>query len=109
VGKPIAGEVIIVPFPQTNLVTGKLRPALTLVSLPGDDVILRQITSQARHDGYSIALSLADFGSGSLPIASFIRPNRLFTADKSVIVRSAGQVKAAKLQQVLAAVRDIFS
>lgn len=42
-GKPVAGDVVIVPFPRTDLTPGKLRPALTLVSLPGDDFILCQI------------------------------------------------------------------
>jgi mRNA interferase MazF len=45
VGKPIAGDVVVFPFPQTDLRIGKNRPALVLVDLPGDDVILCQITS----------------------------------------------------------------
>ena len=47
-GKPIAGDVVVFPFPQTDLKVGKPRPALVLVSLPGDDLILCQITSQAQ-------------------------------------------------------------
>jgi len=27
-GKPVAGEVVVLPFPQTNLQSGKRRPAL---------------------------------------------------------------------------------
>jgi mRNA interferase MazF len=46
-GKSIAGEVVVVPFPQTDLNVGKPRPALVLVDLPGDDLIPTQITSQA--------------------------------------------------------------
>ena len=74
-GKPVAGEVVVIPFPQTDLKTGKPRPALVLVDLPGDDLILCQITSQARHDGFSIPLAAADFDHGSLSVASFVRPN----------------------------------
>jgi len=40
VGKPVAGEVVIIPFPQTDLKAGKRRPALVIVDLPGDDLIL---------------------------------------------------------------------
>lgn len=108
-GKPIAGDVVIIPFPQTDLKPGKPRPALTLVSLPGDDLILCQITSQARSDGFSVAIGPSDFAQGSLPVASFGRPNRLFTADKSVVIRVAGTVKAAKLQEALAVARKILS
>lgn len=108
-GKPVVGDVVIVPFPQTDLKPGKLRPALALVDLPGDDLILCQITSQARSDGFSISLGTSDLARGSLPVASYIRPNRLFTVDKSVIVRVAGRVTPAKLQESLAVARRILS
>ena len=108
-GKPVAGDVVVLPFPQTNLQPGKVRPAPVLVSLSGDDLILCQITSQARFDGFSIPLGPADFAHGRLPVASFVRPNRLFTVEQSVILRTAGRVRQDKLQAVLAAVRQIFS
>ncbi len=108
-GKPVAGDVVIVPFPQTDLKAGKVRPALVLVDLPGDDLILCQITSQTRTDGFSISLGYADFASGSLPIVCFIRPNRLFTVEQAIVVRTAGRVKPAKLQEALAAARKILT
>ena len=54
-GKPVTGDVVVLPFPQTNLQTRKRRPALVVADLPGDDLILCQITSQIRSDGYSIS------------------------------------------------------
>ena len=42
-GKPLAGEVVVLPFPQTNLQAGKRRPALVVAELTGDDAILWQI------------------------------------------------------------------
>ena len=56
-GKPGAGEVVVLPFPQTNLQSGKRRPALVVTDLAGDDVILCQITSRARSDAYSVPLA----------------------------------------------------
>lgn len=53
-GKPVVGEVVVIPFPQTDLKAGKRRPALVLVDLPGADVILCQITSRARSDESSV-------------------------------------------------------
>jgi mRNA interferase MazF len=107
-GKPVAGEVVIIPFPQTDLAVGKRRPALVLVDLPGDDLILCQITSRARSDGYSISLGSADFESGQLSHESFIRPQRMFTVEQRVIVYGAGKVRRSKLEEVLAKARDIF-
>jgi len=47
-----------VPSPQTNLQSGKRRPALVAADLPGDDLILCQITSQMRSDVFSGPLPL---------------------------------------------------
>lgn len=108
-GKPVAGEVVVLPFPQTDLKAGKRRPALVVADLAGDDLILCQITSQARSDGYSIAVTLADFERGRLVIDSFARPNRLFTVDQSVILYAVAKVRSAKLNEVKAKIRQLFA
>ncbi|HEY2761496.1 MAG TPA: type II toxin-antitoxin system PemK/MazF family toxin [Pirellulales bacterium] len=108
-GKPVAGEIVVLPFPQTNLQQGKRRPALVVVDLPGDDLILCQITSQAHHDSLSIEIDKADFVSGQLAVRSYIRPNRLFTVERSVAIYTAARLNAAKLDETLTVLRGIFS
>jgi mRNA interferase MazF len=109
VGKPVAGDIVVLPFPQTNLQAGKRRPALVLVDLPGDDMILCQITSQAHRDSFSIAVDAADFQSGQLHVQSHIRPNRLFTVEQSVVLYTAARLKRAKLDETLSRIRQLFS
>ena len=108
-GKPLAGEVVVLPFPQTDLQAGKRRPALVVANLTGDDLILCQITSQSRRDGYSVPLASGDFERGHLNVDSSIRPNRLFTVERSVILYSAGKVKNSKLNEVRSKIRDLFA
>jgi mRNA interferase MazF len=108
-GKPVIGEVVVLPFPQTDLQAGKRRPALVVANLAGDDLILCQITSQARNDGFSISLLIADFERGRLVKDSFIRSNRLFTVEQSVIIYAAGKVKDSKLKEVRAKTRELFA
>ena len=107
-GKPVVGEVVVLPFPQTNLQAGKRRPARVIADLTGDDLILCQVTRQARADGYSIPLTLGDFERGRLAEDSFIRPNRLFTVDQPVILYTAARVKIAKLNEARSRVRELF-
>jgi mRNA interferase MazF len=107
-GKPLAGEVVVLPFPQTDLQLGKRRPAFVAKSLPGDDLVLCQITSQAHSDKFSINLDAGDFETGQLRVASHIRPNRLFTVDQKVILNSVGRVNPSKLRQVRKKIRTIF-
>lgn len=107
-GKPVAGEVVVLPFPQTNLQTGKRRPALVVANLSGDDLILCQVTTQARSDAYSVPLVATDFERGRLAVDSFIRSSRLFTVEAAVILYTAAKVTDAKLQEVRAKIRQLF-
>ena len=47
-GRFVKGDVVVVPFPFSDLTWVKRRPALVLAELEGDDLILCQITSQSR-------------------------------------------------------------
>jgi mRNA interferase MazF len=89
----VKGDVVVIPFPFSDLSGAKKRPALVLASLKGDDVILCQITSQNVKDSYALPLDNSGFSSGSLNKPSNIRPNRLFSADKNIIIRKIGRVK----------------
>jgi mRNA interferase MazF len=108
-GKPVVGEVVVLPFPQSDLKAGKRRPALVVADLIGDDLILCQITSRARSDGYSISLTASDFQRDRLAVDSFIRSNRLFTVEQSVILYAAAKINDTKLQEVKAKVRQLFT
>lgn len=93
------GDVVVLNFPFSDLSQTKRRPALVLAALHGDDLILCQITSQAREDSYSIRLDASDFVSGGLNQSGRIRPNRLFTADSGIVVYRAGHVSEEKLME----------
>ncbi len=97
----IKGDVVVVPFPFSDLSQAKRRPALILASLPGNDLILCQITSQIYFDSFSIPLTDNDFETGALKTSSFIRPNRIFTADKSIILYKAGHINFQKFESVI--------
>ena len=57
----VRGDVVVVPFPFSDLSRAKRRPALVVAELKGDDLILCQITSQQVKDEYSISLDDRDF------------------------------------------------
>ena len=98
--KPVKGDVVVVPFPFSDLSASKKRPALVIAVLTGNDAILCQITSKARFDSYSLALADTHFEKGRLNVPSRIRPNRLFTADESIILYKAGSLREVKINEV---------
>jgi len=107
-GEFIKGDVVVLPFPFSDLSASKKRPALVIASLEmHNDVILCMITSQTR-DADAIPLQLSDFAEGSLPHESFIRPNRLFTADGDIILRVAGRISQEKMSLVIEKLIEII-
>jgi mRNA interferase MazF len=87
----IKGDVVVVPFPFSDLTAAKRRPALGVAELSGDDLMLCQITGHKIMDPYSIELNDNDFESGNLnkirisdPIV-FLLPTRRFYSIKLVI------------------------
>ncbi len=100
-GKFIKGDVVVVPFPFSDLSKAKRRPALVLVDLKSEDLILVQITSQHIFDDYALVLDNSDFTEGSLNKKSNIRPNRIFTADEKIILYKIGSLKETKTFEVI--------
>ncbi|MCA1917622.1 type II toxin-antitoxin system PemK/MazF family toxin [Methanospirillum hungatei] len=77
----VKGDIIVIPFPFSDLSSVKRRPALVIAPVTGDDLILCQITSKYHSDPYSISLHPSDLISGTLKEMSYIRPDKLFTAN----------------------------
>jgi mRNA interferase MazF len=104
----VRGDVVVIPFPFSDLTQTKRRPALVLKDLPGEDLILCQITSQTVRNAVAIEINLTDFQQGSLNQLSNVRPDRLFTADQGLILYKAGSLKSEKMIEILSKVRELF-
>lgn len=104
----VKGDVVVVPFPFSDLTHSKRRPALVLTSLQGNDLILCQITSKTIKDCYAVSIQENDFHFGSLHQESNARPNRLFTADEHIILYRIGSLKKTKIDKIIYAVTEII-
>jgi mRNA interferase MazF len=105
----VKGDVVIIPFPFSDLSGSKRRPALVAAALPGDDDILCQITSRHKTDTLALSLEAADFAAGGLPVDSYIRPNKIFTADRNLILAVAGHITDAKIHEAVSAIIQLVS
>lgn len=100
---PTAGEVVLVPFPFSDLSQSKVRPAVCLADAGRGDWILCQITRvrtaiQQRYHWMTLT------ASGGLLVASFARPGKLFTAHAGLMIRSVGILTPTAFARLLSAV-----
>jgi mRNA interferase MazF len=103
---PERGDLLLVPFPFTDLSAAKRRPVLVITSSDRyGDFIALPVTSRPQAE-HSVALTAGDLASGSLPTASWIRTNRVVTLNDSLVVKSVGRVSGPV---VAAAVAQLFA
>ncbi|MBI3334213.1 type II toxin-antitoxin system PemK/MazF family toxin [Candidatus Pacearchaeota archaeon] len=83
------GEIVVVPFPFSDLSSIKRRPVLILSrdkdNINSDDIITCGLTSNLKESKYSILIDNADLERGVIPVKSRIRVDKLFTLDKKII------------------------
>ena len=105
---PAAGKVVLVPFPFSDLSQSKLRPAVVLADAGRGDWVLCQITSNPYGDLRAISLTEESFSAGSLRIASFARPGKLFTASSSLILNEVGLLRREVFQRIIKAIIEML-
>lgn len=103
-GSFTAGQVVVLPFPFSDLSRKKLRPALLLAEAGRGDWIACQITSNPYADSHAITLAESEFSEGGLQRESYLRPGKLFTCHESLPVNTVGLLNNAALQQARTAV-----
>lgn len=101
-----AGQIVLFQFPQTSLVTGKLRPALLLGKLPGpyDDWLICMISAQLHQyiKGFDelIDQTDSDFSGSGLKSASVIRVGRVAVIEGSNLSGAIGEIKTERLKRI---------
>ena len=89
-----SGDIVLVPFPFTDLSATKRRPALLLKSLSEfGDWLCIPVTTQGTHRA-SLALRDDDFSDDVLPHASWVRLNRPKLLSESIMLGRAATLKA---------------
>ena len=108
-GRFVKGDIVVLNFPFSDLSGAKHRPALVVADLDGDDIILCQITTRTKMDKYAVSLEALDFVDGKLKAESVVRPNKVFTADKSIILYIACKISVEKTERVIKSIVDILT
>ncbi len=110
-----AGQVVVFRFPQTDLESGKLRPALLLGKLPGnyDDWLICMISSQTHQyiAGFDdiVHESDVDFGDSGLKVPSVIRIGRLAVVSGEILLGAIGHVSNERICRVKKNLSDWLS
>lgn len=101
------GDVVLVPFPFTDLSAIKQRPAFVLsperLNNVRSDLVVAAITSQIPDviSEDEILLSGADLRTAGLPKPSIVKLGKIFTIHQGLIRKKLGRVPDSTLESIL--------
>ena len=109
----IKGDVVLVPFPFTNLQQTKLRPAVVLwADANSQDITLcfvsSQNTSNLNLGEFILSSSDPEFFETGLKVDSKVRVTRLVTVERKLITRRLGKLGISQTQQLNVAMIQAF-
>ena len=104
----MVGDIVLTPFPFTDLSELKIRPAVVVADVGMHDWIVCEVTSSRQLRGPYIAIGPSDMVSGSLRSPSRVRPDRLATLNDGVFEKTLGRLTYSKRSEITAAVRSLF-
>ncbi len=103
------GDIVLFPFPYTDLSSRKVRPCLVISEEMREDILLCQITSKrTRKDRYCVELKHEDTIGGSLMIDSYIRANMIFTANSYQILKRICNIEDDKYKEVTKVITELI-
>jgi mRNA interferase MazF len=86
------GDLLLVPFPFTDLSAAKRRPVLALTGLDSyGDFIALPVTSRPQAE-HGLGLAPTDLLHGHLPAPSWIRTDRIVTLNANLVVKIVGRL-----------------
>ena len=97
----VKGDVVVLDFPFSNLLAVKRRPALIIKIPRGGDLIVNQITGKSQESSVEVQINKKDFKEGGLKIDSYLRLDKIFSIEKSIIKYKAGSLKSEKFKEVM--------
>jgi mRNA interferase MazF len=97
------GEIVLIPVPFSDLSSVKKRPVLVISNTShnntNSDIIVVAITSNMQQNG--IVIETKDLLSGALPKTSIIRCDKIYTLEKSIVIKQIGIVSDDVIDNVV--------
>ncbi|MFH1608248.1 MAG: type II toxin-antitoxin system PemK/MazF family toxin [archaeon] len=105
-------ELVLISYPFSNLELRKVRPALVisndLFNTKSDDCIMVPLTTIIKNELYSIVINQEDLEEGKLLKKSRIRIDKIFSAEKSLVIIKIGKLNENVFERVIGEISSIF-
>jgi mRNA interferase MazF len=107
------GDILLIPFPYTDLSSTKQRPVLVLSNTQYNelhqDIVVAAITSNLTEKEYSVLITANDLDEGQLKMNSLIRADKIYTFSNRIVIRKFGHLKSEVFDKVKEQIEKLIS
>lgn len=97
--------ICLIPIPFTELNTTKKRPVVIIsnnkYNTKTEDILVMAITSNIKDKKYSILITNEHMEEGTLLKNSIIRVDKIYSINKSLVVKEFGKINKSKFNDVI--------
>lgn len=102
----IKGDIILIPFPFTDLTGNKLRPAVVLIETD-NDLTVSFITTQLKWREVN-DIELLPSNENGIKKVSLIRLSKIATVDRSLAIGKLGELQKGQLTELNIKLKKLF-
>jgi mRNA interferase MazF len=106
-------DIVLIPIPFTDLAAQKKRPAAIISSntynTANADIVVVALTSNLETRDFTIMVSSADLTEGLLKATSMIRVDKIYTLDKSIVIKKIGSLNNSVFENIIASLNRLVS
>lgn len=105
-------DILIVPFPFTDLTSIKQRPVLVIsndkYNFSTEDIIVCGITSNLKDTRCSVLIENKNLTDGKIPTISRIKVDKIITLKKSLVKKKIGRLNDETFEKVKSEISKMF-
>jgi len=106
------GDILLIPFPYSDLSATKQRPVLVVSNSTynsvNQDIIVVAITSNITSREYLVRITSEDLEEGNLRMESGIRTDKIYTLSGRIVNKKFGHLKPNRMLEVKQLIKKLF-
>jgi len=103
-----AGDILLIPFPFTDLTARKVRPVFVVRDAMDEDLLLAPISTKVHREKNDYLIKTEDYTGTPLPVISCLRYEKLVTLSEALIIKKVAQLKKSTVKNIQRKIADFI-
>jgi mRNA interferase MazF len=103
-----AGEIVLIPFPYTDMSSKKVRPVFVVRDSVDEDVLVAPISTNVNRSKNDYLIGNEDYEGAPLPVTSCLRYEKLVTLSSGLVLKKVAALKTAVTSKIQNKIADFI-